>query len=770
MASRSRLPVILCGVWRWLRVPFWLGAGLAVGFLGPYLWTLDGRVRQRFGELTLSEPTRVFARPLWLGPGTPMNANALEIELTAAGYQHASAAHLPGSWSAAGNTFTIASRGFVDPAGGELPRRVRVATDGDHVTALTDLTSGQTLRHVRLDPARIATLYGASQEERQLVQLKDVPPLLLAGLQAVEDRDFKHHHGIDLSAIARAAWANLRAGHVVQGGSTLTQQLVRNLFLDRNQNLARKLNEAALALLIEAHYDKGRILEAYVNEVFLGQRGNQAVHGFAAASQFYFGRRMQFLRTPEIALLVGMVQGPSYYDPRRHPQRALARRNVALRAFAQTGLINPAELDAALAAPLGVSAEAQLPHDRFPAFMQLVRQQIAADFDEATLRQGGLTIFTTLDPAAQILAERALDKTLDGLGKRGAALEGAVVVTDAGDGGVLAVVGGRNAAEQGFNRALDARRPIGSLVKPFVYLIALADPKHWSLASLLDDTPVNMRLPNGSVWSPENDDHQSHGKVPLVDALAHSWNLATVHLGMQLGLDRVVSLLRSLGIQRPIQANPSLLLGAVDLSPFDVAQMYQFLAADGHALPLIAVRGVLGKDGKPLKRYRVKPGAGEYHTATTLATYAMQQVAQSGTARAIDASSLSGLNAAGKTGTSDSQRDSWFAGFTGSHLAVAWVGRDDNKTTHLFGATGGLKVWINLFRALPTSALPAAPTEGVEYAFVDPVTGLRTTPDCPGARRLPFAAGYAPAGPGACLQQRFQDIYQSDNPNPDDSP
>ncbi|HEY8683685.1 MAG TPA: transglycosylase domain-containing protein, partial [Rhodanobacter sp.] len=388
--------------WPWLRIPFWIGMGVLFGFVLPYTLVMNKRVQDRFKDLVFAVPTRVYARPLSLTAGTPMTPAALELELTFAGYSHDGHGQVAGSWMKEGTRYTIASRGYAGPDGGEIPKRIRVTLGNGIVQRVQDLASGSSLAAAHLDPARIATLYGASQEERRFVHLADVPPLLLNGLQAVEDRDFKHHIGIDFSAIARAAFANLRAGHTVQGGSTLTQQLVRNLFLSRDQNFTRKFNEALMSLLLEAHYSKGRILEAYVNDVFLGQQGDQAVHGFAAASEFYFGRRLEDLRPQEIALLIGMVKGPSYYDPRRAPDRALTRRNLVLQEFATTGLLTAAQTNAAQAAPLDIIRDGQLPHNRFPAFMQLVRTQIIADFDDDTLSQGNLSIFTTLDPAAQL--------------------------------------------------------------------------------------------------------------------------------------------------------------------------------------------------------------------------------------------------------------------------------------------------------------------------------------------------------------------------------
>jgi penicillin-binding protein 1B len=444
-----------------------------------------------------------------------------------------------------------------------------------------------------------------------------------------------------------------------------------------------------------------------------------------------------------------MVQGPSLYDPRRDPERALARRNVVLGVFRDTGLIDDATFASASKQPIGTAANATLPRDRYPAFLELVRRQLKQDYPDTELNGAGLAIHTTLAPSAQTLGEDAIGKALAGMGKRADAFEAALVVTGARDGEVQAMVGSRDVDAQGFNRALDALRPIGSLVKPFVNLVALAQPQRYSLATLLDDGPIDLPQPGGGRWRPENDDHQSHGQVLLIDALVNSWNLATINLGQRIGIDRVRGFLQSFGLGRDINPNPSMLVGAVELSPFDVARLYQYFAADGHALPLRSLRGVLDAQGRPLSRYTVKSGTNDYTIATRLTIHAMQQVAIGGTAHAIADSGLGNLHAAGKTGTSDTQRDAWFAGFTGGTLAVAWIGRDDNKPTNLFGATGGLRIWIELMRRLPTEPL-SVPQDGIEQAWVNPQSGKRTQPACAGARELPFAAGYAPGEEEHC--------------------
>jgi penicillin-binding protein 1B len=524
-----------------------------------------------------------------------------------------------------------------------------------------------------------------------------------------------------------------------------------------------------MSVLLEMHYSKTRILEAYINEVFLGQQGNQAVRGFAAASEFYFGRRLEYLRPQEIALLVGLVKGPSQFDPRRFPDRALARRNLVLDQFASTGLLTTDQAHAAQATPLGVIADGQLPHDRFPAFMQLVRAQITNDFDEETLQQGNLSIFTTLDPATQLYTEQSIDTAIKNLGKRGDDTQAAAVITDSKTGSVLAVVGSKFAGDQGFNRALDAQRPIGSTIKPFVYLVALTQPGRWNLATELDDSPISMRQPDGTPWTPHNDDNQSHGMVPMVDALAYSWNLATIHMGLDVGVPRIKAFLDSFGLTS-IQPGPSLLIGAIDLAPIQVAQLYQYLASDGHALPLLAVSGVVDGNGRTIKRYEVQSGQGEYQPAVRLVTWAMQQVATYGTAHSLADSNLAWLHTAGKTGTSNDLRDSWFAGFTGDRLGVFWMGRDDNKPSHLFGATGALRAWQELFRKLPTQPLSAAPGEGLEMAWINPADGKRSDPQCEGAKQVPVIAGSLSTDSEGCFWQKVGNLFGSGQSAPAPAP
>jgi penicillin-binding protein 1B len=410
----------------------------------------------------------------------------------------------------------------------------------------------------------------------------------------------------------------------------------------------------------------------------------------------------------------------------------------------QTGLIDEAEYQRARRAPLEVLENAgNLAANRYPAYVDLVRKQLARDYPADSISGAGLTVMTGMSPSAQRAAEGAVERTLTALQtSRRPPLQAGLVLTDTHNGDVLAVVGSREYTEPGFNRAVDAQRPVGSLLKPFVYLLALAQPERWSLASVISDAPVTVRLDGGRSWTPGNSDGHSHGDVTLLDALAQSYNQATVRLGMEVGVPRLAGLLKTLaGIEASPQ--PSLMLGAIDQSPYAMAQLYQFLASAGQLQPLRAVRGVLDAHGQPIKRYDVvappaRPGDA---VAARLIGYALQAVVTEGTARALLSQGLGSLMPAGKTGTSNDSRDSWFAGYTGDHLLVVWVGNDQNLPTGLYGATGGMRVWADVFRQLPSAPLRLS-SDGIEWHPV--LDGHSTDEGCPEARRFPFVAGHAP--------------------------
>ena len=729
-----------------------LRAVAMVAVLG-FAWVawLDLDMRAKFEGKRWSLPARIYARPLELHAGARLDPSEFERELALAGYHRSSQPRRPGSYRRDGPRFRVIAREFRFRDRREPERTLDLRFEGDRLASLSD--GSRPVALTRLDPAEIAQIYPAHREDRILVSLEEVPPLLVKGLLAVEDRDFFSHHGISPRGIARAALANLRAWGAVQGGSTLTQQLAKNFFLEPRRSLWRKLNEALLALLLEARYDKREILAAYLNEVFLGQRGRRAIHGFGLAAWYYYRRPLEELRSEELALLIGLVKGPSYYNPHRHPERARARRDTVLALMTEQGVISAAEGRAARQRPLGLSSTRGFSRSSYPAFIDLVRRQLRRDYDAESLRSEGLRIFTTLDPMVQASAERALSEQTrrleggkDALGKR---LQGALAVTATGTGEVLAVVGSRDPDDFGFNRALDALRPIGSLAKPAVYLAALAHPERYTLASPVSDAPVRVDGGRDPDWTPRNYDGRSHGRVPLYEALARSYNQATVRVGLDVGVDEVAGYLRRLGVERRIDAYPAMMLGAFDLSTLEVAQMYHTLASGGFRVPLRSIREVTDARGGKLARYGVAVAPGVAPEINFLMVNALEAVMREGTGRAAARRLPAGFVSAGKTGTTDDLRDSWFAGFAGDRLAVVWLGHDDNSPAGLTGASGALSVWTELMRRLDPTPLELSPPPGIEWHWVDLRSGLRASPSCPEARKLPFVSGSGPA-PGGC--------------------
>ena len=725
--------------------------GLFVVAAGYVAW-VDLRVTTAFEGKRWAVPARIYARALALYPSMAITGAELNHELKSAGYRPVGNPSRPGEFSQPAGGFEIFTREFHYWDGTEPARRLNIAIEGGRISSLRDEHGD--LAIIRLDPALIGRILPTHQEDRILVGVDDVPPLLISTLLAVEDRGFFDHHGISLRGIARALLANLRAGATVQGGSTITQQLAKNFFLSQERRLSRKLNELVIALILEARYRKEEILAAYLNEIYLGQQGGRAIHGFGLASHHYFARPVAELGAGEVATLVGLARGASYYNPHRQPERSLARRNLVLTIMAEQGLLAPGVAAKAKNRPLGVSTKPSPARTFHPAFMAMVRRQLQRDYHEDDLRSVGLRVFTTLDPSVQHQAEIVLRDEVTQLekdrGMTAGGLQGAVVVTDRNSAEVLALVGDRSVRREGFNRALDARRPVGSIIKPAVYLAALERSERYTLASLVADTPVVIEGVEGEPWSPANYDHQSHGDVPLYIALARSYNQATVNVGMAVGVEEVLDVLRRLGYERQVPAYPSVLLGAVAMTPVEVTSVYQTVASGGFKMPLRAIREVTDSDGKRLTRYGLSVRQSFQPAPVYLLNRGLEEVMLTGTGRG--ASTVLGQSAgvAGKTGTTDDLRDSWFAGFDNRYLSVVWLGRDNNQPTGLTGASGALKVWTELMAAVEVERLRMPVPAGVEHYWTDLETQRITDRSCPNAVALPFISGtrfgYQPCG------------------------
>jgi penicillin-binding protein 1B len=727
--------------------------GLVIGGIG--LIYLDVQIQQKFEGKRWALPAKVYARPLELYPGQVLDRAALKNELKGLGYRFVNRASQPGMVEWASTRARIHTRGFAFPDSDEPAKRLLVSFSGNQVASITD-SQGRTVPLSRLEPILIGGIYPKDNEDRDLIRLDQAPEYLIEALVQIEDRDYYNHYGISLRGIARAMVVNVKSGRFVQGGSTLTQQLIKNFYLTSERTLARKLLEIPMAVLLDLHYSKDEILEAYLNEVYLGQSGSRAVHGFGLASQYFFAQPIHELKLHQVALLAGLVKGPSYYDPRRRPERAKERRDLVLKVLQEQGVITLQQRVAAEKRPLGVVKQRSLHKGAYPAYLDLVKRQLREEYPEEVLNSEGLRVFTSLDPMVQANSEAALSKTIASLQKRHGKpvteLQGGMVVTDPQTGEVLALVGGKNARYQGFNRALDARRPVGSLVKPAVYLAAIE--QGYSLTSLIDDDPISVPLSDGSSWVPQNFDRISHGKVPLYLALSKSYNQSTAHLGMAIGVGKVVDMLERLGVEREPKPYPSLLLGAESMSPFEIASVYQTIAANGFRTPMRAIRLVTDVEGVELSRYPFEVSQVVSAENMHLIQYALQSVTREGTARSIYSRLPASLNVAGKTGTSNDQRDSWFAGFAANRMAVVWLGLDENGKLPFTGSGGALRVWTDLMAREKPDSFMAVQPEGVEYLWVEEQTGLLSAEHCEGVRQIPFITGTAPENYAECSEKQ----------------
>jgi penicillin-binding protein 1B len=705
---------------------------------------LGHRVTQQFEGRRWTLPARVYAQPIELYVGQALSAARFVEELERLGYLSQAAPERPGTYRRRGDRVDLYLRAFRYSDGPQAARVLRIGFSGGAITSLAD-AKGVDIPVIRLDPLLIGSIFPLHGEDRIIVAPDEVPPLLPEALKAVEDRKFESHHGVNPLAILRAMFVNVRAGQIEQGGSTLTQQLVKSYFLDSRRTLRRKAEEAVMAVILESRFEKADIMNAYINEIYLGQDGTRAVHGFGLASQFYFGKPLAELGLAEIATMVAIVRGPSYYDPRRHADRALARRNLVLRVLAEQGVITDKEAERAAKKPLGVAEAGHKGAVFYPAFLDLVRRQLRTDYQESDLTEAGLTVFSTLDPLLQEKAESALASELErqdkSARKASHGLEGVVIVTTPQTGEVVAIVGGRRASFDGFNRALDAKRPIGSLAKPMVYLAAL-ETGRYTPASLVHDQAVEIKLPNGDTWKPANFDKEMRGDMPAVRALTQSLNLPTVNLGLEVGLKRVARTFVRLGLDEKPAEYPSMLLGATNLSPIEVARMYNTLANGGFRSPLRSVRAVLAESGKQLKAPQLEVAEAAPADAVYTVDRMLVAVMERGTGRPARKSLPPGLVVAGKTGTSNDYRDSWFSGFSGSHLIVVWMGHDDNSQTGLTGTTGALAAWSKLMSSIPTTSFDPLMPESLEDRWIDYYSGRETSPYCNGsAVSMPFRIG-----------------------------
>ena len=711
------------------------------------LW-LDYRVRVEFSGARWSLPARVYAAPVELYVGQTLGVDRAEELLLRSGYRKAATVRQAGTYRRGASHIEFMRREFHYWDGSRDSRLIRIAFRGGEVTQILDLSASGALPLLRIEPELIGKIFPGNYEDRILVDYREIPEPLIQGLLAVEDRDYFSHYGIELKSILRATLHNLVAGELEQGGSTITQQLVKNFFLSHERTVTRKVNEIIMALLLEWRYSKQEILGAYVNEVYLGQQGQRSVHGFGAAAEFYFARPLNELRLDQLALLIGMVKGASWYNPRRHVERARQRRDLVLDLMHEQNYLDEHTWRQARQRPLDLSARPRWVAGKYPAFLQLVKQQLAREYAAGDLRRKGLRIFTTLDTRRQDRVEQVLREQLPLLERARSlepgSLQAASIFVETGSGAVLALAGGRNAQYTGFNRAIQAQRPIGSLVKPFIYYSALTQPQRYSLVSTLDDTDIAVTLGDGSSWRPDNFDGRNHGRVNLLEAMARSYNRATVRLGRQVGLEQVIDTLNKAGVDKDIKPFPALLLGSLELTPLQVIQLYQTLANGGFLVPVNTIREVLDSRGRAVKRYGLEVRRALFAEPAYLTSFMMVQAVNYGTGRNLRRIIPARLPLAGKTGTSNDLRDSWFAGFGDDITGVVWLGRDDNLPIGLTGAGGALRLWGNMVKRQDLRSIDLLPPPGVgslENVKL-PLAGA-----CISFPRLPYVLGFKPDMP-----------------------
>jgi len=616
-----------------------------------------------------------------------------------------------------------------------------------------------------LEPEILATLYGARQEDRRPIRLDRLPDSLIGAVLAAEDSRFYEHHGLDMRGIARAAWTNLRSARIVQGGSTITQQTVKNLYLGQQRTWWRKLREGVLSTMLDARYEKDRILEVYLNEVYFGQRGPVAICGVQAAARFYFGRDVRDLTLSESALLAGLIRSPGRYNPFVDPGRATSRRDQVLDSMERLALASPERIEAARAEPLHL-ASGSGGFESASYAVDFVREQLSELYPAEILEREGLRIHTTIDTEWQEQAERSLASGLERLEAGSAVirrqisartLQGAVIVTRPASGEILALVGGRDYADSQFNRAVQARRQPGSCFKPFVYAAGIErgvrnERDGFTPATLLDDSALEL-ISGGREWRPENYDREFHGPVTVRRALVESLNVPTVRAAQRIGMDRVIRTARACGIDSPLATVPSLALGVGEVTPLELSTAFGTLARLGDRIAPWIVREVRDADGKPLARRRIDRKRALSPQAAYLVHDMLRGVFDHGTARSASALGFDG-KAAGKTGTTDGTRDAWFVGYTSEVLGLVWVGYDDNARTGLTGATGALPIWVDLMtNAGPrTSRRELDPPWGLVRRRIDPETGGLARRGCPVARDEWFAEGTEPLEP--CAEHR----------------
>lgn len=603
------------------------------------------------------------------------------------------------------------------------------------IIGIEDLATHQQLYSIELEPEMLGAIFQGAWEQRRIVPLSEIPTAFIDAVLAAEDHRFYEHHGIDLVRTAKAAWIDFSAGHVVQGGSTLTQQLMKNFFLTSRRDWHRKVKEALMAYIAEQRYSKDEILENYLNDIYLGQRGREGIYGIWEASEFYFSKEPRDLSIAEMATIAGMIRSPNHFNPVRHTAEAQRRRNEVLGSMLQDGYISKAAYDTAVTEPLRAREPFNESNDA-PYFVDYVKHELAARYPPSVLTGEGLRIFTTLDVHVEKQGEAAIDQNLTKLEEqhrslqrkeRSDQLESCLVAIEPQTGKIRAMVGGRDYRESQFNRVTQSKRQPGSAFKPLTYLAALQEtfeggPDRYLPTSYIEDTPFTWQFGTTS-WTPRNFKDRYFGRVTLEFALAESLNSATSRLAESVGLDRILAMADKLGFTG-LPPYPSIVLGGADITPLQLANMYAVLANEGMEVPFYAVTAVVDQNSNTIQGHELKAEQALSPELAYTMDFMLEQVIKRGTG--VGARRAGFLRpAAGKTGTTNDSKDAWFAGFTPNLLAVVWTGFDQKEALGLTGAEASLPAWTAFMKAATASRpiLDFVAPAGVVVEKVDPATG-----------------------------------------------
>ena len=718
--------------------------------LAIYGWYLSTQVEKRFSARRWSIPSTVYSDTTLLYPGQRLNPSLFNEKLVNLGYRRVH--HLPsqkGELRIRPDALDIFLNDLKTPWTQRQGFLVQIGFSENRVGTIIRMESGETMPILELEPEEIMQFFGQERERRQLISIEQVPEHLIQAVLAAEDHRFFQHYGVDFRGILRALITNLRHGSIRQGGSTLTQQLAKNYFLTPARTITRKFREVILSVIIELKYDKREILEIYLNEIYLGQKGSVAINGFGEAAYFYFNKPVKHLTLSQAAIMAGLIKAPNHYSPYKDKARCRTRRNAVLKAMHRWEWITETELQAALKQP--IKAAGFIASDtKAPYFIDYLTEQLNTLYRPEDLSSLGLSVYTTLDTQVQWAAEKALAKGLARLENSNAALQrqapeeklqGAIVVMQPKTGHILALVGGRNYGVSQFNRITQALRQPGSAFKPIVYLSSLSK---FTPTSLLSNDPKSYTV-NGEVWEPQNFEPVTEYSVSLKDALKKSYNLATVDLAMQTGLERIVDVAGRFQFSTPLKPYPSLALGAFEVIPIELTRAYCVFAAEGVQPFPLSLKGVVDEDDKILEHQHLNIERLITPAEAFVMNSMLQNVVKEGTARSLKWRGVS-WPVAGKTGTTNNFRDAWFVGYTPDILALVWVGFDNGDSIEATGAAAALPIWADLMIAIPQyrSETDFKMPGGVEKIRVCAVTGRPAVAGCPQPAEVYFLAGRTP--------------------------